>query len=102
MDRRYGRRSKKAHLAHLICELYVRLSVVRLVTDQSFHFPLSQSVVADALGLSVVHVNKTLQKLRNEKVVTWTDRTIKVLNWEKLSEIAEFDPGYLHLSLEPR
>ncbi len=97
-----GRRSKKAHLAHLICELYVRLSVVRLVTDQSFHFPLSQSVVADALGLSVVHVNKTLQKLRNEKVVTWTDRTIKVLNWEKLSEIAEFDPGYLHLSLEPR
>ncbi|SMC39213.1 Crp/Fnr family transcriptional regulator [Rhizobium sp. RU36D] len=97
-----GRRSKKAHLAHLICELYMRLSVVRLVTDQSFYFPLSQAVVADALGLSVVHVNKTLQKLRSDNVVTWTDRTITVLNWEKLTEIAQFDPTYLHLSMEPR
>lgn len=97
-----GRRSKKAHLAHLICELYMRLSVVRLVTDQSFYFPLSQAVVADALGLSVVHVNKTLQKLRSDNVVTWTDRMITVLNWEKLTEIAEFDPSYLHLSMEPR
>ena len=97
-----GRRSRRSHLAHLICELYVRLQVVRLVDGASFRFPLSQSEVADALGLSVVHLNKTLQALRAERAFTWESRTITIIDWDRLQEIAEFDPTYLNLSVEPR
>ncbi|MRG57457.1 helix-turn-helix domain-containing protein [Phyllobacterium sp. SYP-B3895] len=97
-----GRRSKKAHLAHLICELYVRLQVVRLTTDQSFHLPLSQVELADVVGISVVHLNKTLQSLRREKLVTWINRTVTIVDWEALKEFAEFNPLYLNLSVEAR
>ncbi|WP_075292824.1 Crp/Fnr family transcriptional regulator [Pararhizobium arenae] len=97
-----GRRSKKSHLAHLICELYVRLTVVGMVSEMSFHLPMSQAEVADALGVSLVHLNKTLQILRLDGVVRWVDRIVTILNWERLAEIAEFDGRYLNLSHEPR
>ncbi|WP_454848626.1 Crp/Fnr family transcriptional regulator [Rhizobium binxianense] len=97
-----GRRSKRSHLAHLVCELYVRLNVVGRISEDSFHFPLTQAIVADVLGVSVVHLNKTLQSLRKESAFTWENRTIKVLDWKKLQAIAEFDPTYLNLFVEPR
>ncbi|WP_091923545.1 Crp/Fnr family transcriptional regulator [Phyllobacterium sp. CL33Tsu] len=97
-----GRRSKKAHLAHLICELYVRLQVVQLTNEQSFHLPLSQVELADVVGISVVHLNKTLQSLRREKLVTWINRTVTIVDWEALKEFAEFNPLYLNLSVEAR
>lgn len=97
-----GRRSRRSHLAHLICELYARLQVVKLVDGASFRFPLSQSEVADALGLSVVHLNKTLQALRAEGAFTWGSREITIIDWQRLQEIAEFDPTYLNLTVEPR
>lgn len=97
-----GRRSKKSQLAHLICELFTRLDVVGLVTDHSFHMPLSQTEVADALGVSLVHLNKTLQNLRADGLVRWVDRVITVLNWESLAQVAEFDDAYLNLVQEPR
>lgn len=97
-----GRRSKKSHLAHLICELYTRLAVVGMVNDMSFHLPLSQAEVADALGVSLVHLNKTLQVLRSDGLVRWVDRVITILDWERLTEISEFDPAYLNLVVEPR
>lgn len=97
-----GRRSKKAHLAHLICELYVRLQVVQRTNAFSFQFPLTQLEMADVLGLSLVHLNKTLQTLRKEGAFTWENRTITIVDWERLQEIAEFDPTYLSLVVEPR
>ncbi|WP_159952418.1 Crp/Fnr family transcriptional regulator [Rhizobium sp. 18065] len=97
-----GRRSKKGHLAHLICELFTRLSVVGRVSDNSFHLPLSQAEVADTLGLSLVHLNKTLQKLRGDDVIRWVDRILTVLDWNELKRIAEFDDSYLNLIHEPR
>ncbi|MBB3979637.1 CRP-like cAMP-binding protein [Rhizobium azooxidifex] len=97
-----GRRSKKSHLAHLFCELFARLKVVGRVSDDSFSFPLTQQELADALGISLVHLNKTLRLLRNENALQWTQRTVTVLNWERLEQIAEFDPGYLNLHVEPR
>lgn len=75
-----GRRSKLSHLAHLICELFVRMRIVGLVDGWSFRLPLSQSEVADALGLSVVHLNKTLQRLRQEGVVRWELRAVEILD----------------------
>lgn len=97
-----GRRSKKAHLAHLICELYMRLQVVQRTNEWSFHFPLSQAEVADVLGISVVHLNKTLQTLRKDKLLTWLNRTVTILDWDRLTTIAQFNSTYLNLTVEPR
>lgn len=99
-----GRRSKISHLAHLFCELFVRLRVVGETKENSFAFPLKQSELADVLGISLVHLNKTLSLLRNKQVLEWSQktRTIEILNWKGLAKLAEFDPAYLNLHVEPR
>lgn len=97
-----GRRSKKSHLAQLICELFVRLQGVGKTNGLSFHLPLSQSELADVLGLSVVHMNRVIQGLRREKLVAWSNQTVTILDWERLKEFAEFDPTYLSMHREPR
>lgn len=97
-----GRRSKKSHLAHLFCELLVRLNVVGRSTEGSFAFPLTQHELADVLGISLVHLNKTLKLLHSENAVQWAHRTVTVLDMERLERIAEFDPDYLNLHIEPR
>lgn len=97
-----GRRSRKSQLAHLICELYVRLRGVQRTVDWSFHFPLSQAEMADVLGLSVVHMNRVIQSLRREGLISWTHHTISVLDWVRLQAVAEFDPTYLSMVREPR
>ncbi len=97
-----GRRSKTSHLAHLICELFVRLQVVKKTRDMSFHLPLSQAELADVLGLSVVHMNRVIGTLRRMNVVSWANHMITILDWQRLVEIAEFDPTYLSMNREPR
>jgi CRP-like cAMP-binding protein len=97
-----GRRTKKAHLAHLLCELCLRLQVVKKTEGMSFYFPLSQAEMADVLGLSIVHFNKTLQALRKDGVLTWEYRTVTIVDWARLQKQAEFDPTYLNLHVEPR
>lgn len=97
-----GRRSRKSQLAHLICELFVRLRGVRRVTDWSFHFPLPQAEMADVLGLSVVHMNRVTQSLRRDGLISWTHHTITILDWARLQEVAEFDATYLSMMKEPR
>jgi CRP-like cAMP-binding protein len=97
-----GRRSKRAHIAHLICELYVRLKTVDRVDVWSFQLPLTQSELADVIGISLVHVNKTLQALKRENVFSWENKTLTIIDWERLKAIAEFDDTYLSLSVEPR
>jgi CRP-like cAMP-binding protein len=97
-----GRRSKRAHIAHLICELYVRLKTVDRVDVWSFQLSLTQAELADVIGISLVHVNKTLQALKRENVFSWENRTLTIIDWERLKEIAEFDDTYLSLSVEPR
>ena len=97
-----GRKSGKAQLSHLICELYVRLQVVKRTTGLSFNFPISQIELADVMGVSVVHLNRTIQGLRRDGLLTWANRTVTIENWDRLQELAEFDPTYLSLSDEPR
>lgn len=97
-----GRRSAGAQMAHLVCELYVRLGVVGLVRDDSFTLPMTQTELGDALGISAVHVNRVLQELRSENLFTWHNQVLHILDWPRLQERAEFDPRYLHLQLEPR
>lgn len=93
-----GRRTALGRLAHLICELNVRLRIVALVSDNVFKLPLTQSDLADVLGLSVVHVNRILKRLRSDGIMYWNSQTIAILNWDRLCEIAEFDPSYLGLT----
>ena len=96
-----GRRSGLGHLAHLVCELYLRLQAVGQTGDLSFDLPLTQNVLGDALGLSTVHVSRLISELRAEGVVQWSGGRIDILDWRRLAEIAEFDPTYLRLQSEP-
>jgi CRP-like cAMP-binding protein len=90
-------------IAHLICELYVRLGVTGLVgPDRDFTLPLTQMQLAEALGLSVVHINRSLQQLRSEGLFTWQNQSLHILDWEGLQRRASFDETYLHLVREPR
>ncbi|HET9902075.1 MAG TPA: Crp/Fnr family transcriptional regulator [Xanthobacteraceae bacterium] len=97
-----GRRNPSSHLAHLLCELYARLRIVGRADGDEFEFPVSQADLADLLGLSVVHTNRTLQELRALNLVRWRGRIVQVPDMKALANVAEFDPIYLHLEREPR
>ena len=92
-----GRREAHGRIAHLLCELLVRLRAAELVEDHAFTLPLTQAELADALGISAVHANRVLQDLRAENLITWRGDTLRVLDWEGLQKAGEFDPAYLHL-----
>ncbi len=94
---RMGRQSSAANLAHLICELCARLQFVGLGGSDGFDLPLRQEDVADLLGLSPVHVNRVLQELRASGMVSWEHQHVQILDWDRLSAMAEFDPSYLQL-----
>jgi len=96
-----GRRSGLGHLAHLVCELYLRLQAAGQTGEMSFDLPLTQSMLGDALGLSTVHVSRLITELRGEGVVQWSGGRVQILDWHRLAEIAEFDPTYLRLHSEP-
>lgn len=92
-----GRRSSHGRIAHLLCELLVRLRAVELVEDHAFNLPVTQAELGDALGLSTVHVNRVLQDLRGENLISLNGGSLKILDWEGLKRRGEFDPTYLHL-----
>lgn len=96
-----GRRSGLGGLAHLVCELYLRLETVGQAKDLRFSLPLTQSVLGDMLGLSTVHINRLVAELRSRGLVSWTGGQVEILDWARLVEIAEFDPAYLRLHREP-
>jgi len=81
----------------LFCEVYVRLSSIGLAGDNRFSFPVTQSDLADMLGLSIVHVNKTLAQLRAMNMFNWKGGTVEILDFPKLAKYADFDPVYLSL-----
>ena len=92
-----GRRDARTRLAHLLCELHVRMQAVGLVKDGCFPLPLTQQDLADALGLTTVHVNRMLLDLRESGLVTVKSRQAIVHDPERLRGIAAFSPAYLHL-----
>ena len=93
-----GRRPANQQMAHFFCEMLHRLrSVAATRDDVSFDFPLNQEELSDILGLSVVHVNRTLTSLRKEELLTWDRGVVCALSWDRLCKFAGFDPDYLHL-----
>jgi CRP-like cAMP-binding protein len=90
-----GSRDALARIAHLICELAARLEMAGLTQNQSFHFPLTQQNLADACGLSAVHVNRILRELRRRGLISLEGRRLMLLKREELEQVAEFCPNYL-------
>ena len=97
-----GRQSAREQAAHLLCELFIRLQAVGFTEGHSFKLPLTQAELGDTLGLSTVHVNRILQELRAEGLITWRGETVVLEDWPRLQEVAEFDPAFLCLEREPR
>ena len=86
-----------AAMAHLFCEIYRRSSAANLVDRKSCEMPLTQEMLADALGLTGVHVNRTLQQLRETGMVDHKSGRLFMHDFDRLANFADFDPFYLHL-----
>lgn len=91
-----GSRQALGRVAHLLCEVTVRMDFVGLADNGSFRLPLTQQDVADACGLSLVHVNRTIQELRHEGLIEWQNQSLTLLRPQELQDVAEFSPEYLH------
>ena len=94
-----GRRTGVERLAHLFCELHARLAAVGLAEPGGCPMPLTQSDLADALGQTSVHINRTLQELRGQGLITLRSRRLTIHDPEGLVELAHFDPAYLHFTV---
>ena len=97
-----GKRSAYERLAHLLIELYIRLKIVDRATDGCCDFPLTQNDLADATGLTSVHVNRTLQELRHDGLIELERKRLQILDLTRMMDIAMFNPLYLHLDHEGR
>jgi CRP-like cAMP-binding protein len=97
-----GRLSALGHTAHLLCELFLRLRAVGQTDGNSFRLPITQAELGDALGLSPVHVNRVLQELRAEGLITSRGTILTIKDWERLKQVGEFSPTYLNLDGEAR
>lgn len=91
-----GRRTANERIAHLMCELYIRMRNIGLATDDQCEMPLTQIVIADAVGLTPVHVNRVLKSLRLGNVMELRSGSLTIIDPAKLAEIAGFDGNYLH------
>ena len=92
-----GQREAHQQLAHLFCELLVRLQAAGIGDADGYPFPLTQMDIAEVLGITSVHVNRTLQSLRDENLVVLRGRRLNIPNVERLKAYCDFDPAYLHL-----
>lgn len=95
-----GRRSAVERIAHLLIELYLRLKVVGRARDGRCDFPLTQNDLADASGLTAVHVNRTLQELRRDGLIELERKQLHIVDLEQMKRLAMFNANYLHLERE--
>lgn len=91
-----GRREAFTRMAHVLCELICRLRAVGRIEDHVADIPITQAALGDALGLSTVHVNRTLQELRRNGLIATSGARVQALNWPDLVRAADFDATYLH------
>lgn len=96
-----GQRNALERMAHLFCELLYRFRAVGLNQGMSCTLPLTQVELAETLGLSSVHVNRTLQELRRQKLITLDGGTLTIQNLQALEELSFFNPDYLHQDYKP-
>jgi CRP-like cAMP-binding protein len=92
-----GRRDAFTAIGHLLCEFALRMDVAELGKSTNYELPLTQEQLADAVGLTSVHVNRTLMRLEEEGHIRRSKRTIHIDDWQALAKVADFEPRYLHL-----
>jgi CRP-like cAMP-binding protein len=92
-----GRRSAFERIAHLFCEMYMKLQAVGLADEYRCPMPITQTDLADALGLTPVHVNRVLKDMRGRALIALRSHTLVIEAWDELLRTSEFDPKYLHL-----
>ena len=97
-----GQRTAAERMAHLLCEVFLRLQLAGLTHGDSCDFPLTQADLADATGLSKVHVNRTLQELRAANLIVLKGKTLVVPELGRLMQAGLFNPNYLHMDHEGR
>lgn len=93
-----GTREAPERIAHLLCELHLRLKTVGLANGNSYELPVTQGELGDTVGLSTVHVNRSLQKLRDAELITLKGKHLVILDAKRLGEFSGFNPNYLHLA----
>lgn len=97
-----GRRDARARIAHLLCEVARRLEIAGLAEDSHYELPMTQEQIADATGLTPVHVNRTLMALAREGLIERNRRFLAIPDWAALRQAAGFSETYLHLDQVPR
>jgi CRP-like cAMP-binding protein len=97
-----GQRDALQRISHLFCELCVRLNVVKLVEDnKTFALPLTQAELADTTGMTTVHVNRSLQRLRQDGLISTKEGKLTILDFKRLAKIGGFNAAYLHTDGPP-
>jgi CRP-like cAMP-binding protein len=91
-----GQRRAAQRLAHVLCELLLRLRIVGLA-ENSYDLPLSQTDLADTIGVSNVHLNRVLQELRREDLISWKKEILVIKDIDRLMKYSGFNPNYLHI-----
>jgi CRP-like cAMP-binding protein len=92
-----GQRDSWRRLAHLLCEVHLRLRSVGVIEGNNFDFPIRQSDLANFLGISTVHLHRSLTKLREQGLITLRGKHLTILDLDRLRAVAEFNQNYLHL-----
>jgi len=92
-----GRRSAPSRIAHLLCEFAYRVAAQKLDRDGVYELPITQEQLADATGLTAVHVNRVLQALQRDGLIERDRRIVRFVNWEGMRDLADFNPLYLHM-----
>jgi CRP-like cAMP-binding protein len=95
-----GQREAYPRIAHLLCEMLVRLRAVGLVNGYSCNWPITQAEIGDALGITTVHVNRVLQEMRANSLIELKGNRLNIPDWDRLKEAGDFEPAYLHLKPE--
>lgn len=92
-----GRRDARSRVAHLLCEFAYRLTSYGLKPSGTYELPMTQEQLADATGLTAVHVNRVLQALQREGLIDRDRRMVRFPSWERMRDVADFNPRYLHM-----
>ena len=97
-----GRRTSIGRIAHFFCEMHARFGVVEMGDPAGFPLKITQTDLAECLGLTSVHVNRTLKELREAGLAVFREARVEILDFAGLKRVAEFDPDYLQIEQRPR
>jgi CRP-like cAMP-binding protein len=97
VGKQFSSQPAQMRMAHLFCDLYYRARSAGVAAQGSYRLPLHQGQLADALAMSLVTVNRTLQKIRRTGALHFRQGLMTVADWPRLADIGQFDPSYLHI-----